>query len=45
MWRLKLQAFGDLMASGKNITYEEGNRIMDALQECLLHFSQSTKQG
>ena len=44
MWRLKLQAFGDLMASGKNITDEEHNRIMDALQECVLHFNQSTKQ-
>ena len=44
MWRLKLQAFGDLMASGKIITDEESNRIMDALQECVLHFSQSTKQ-
>ena len=45
MWRLKRQAFGDLMASGKNITDEEGNHIMDALPECLVHFSQSTKQG
>ena len=43
MWRLKLQACGDLMASGKNITDEERNRIMDALQECVLHFNQSTK--
>ena len=44
MWWLKLQAFGDLMASGKTIKDEECNRIMDALQECLLHFNQSTKQ-
>ena len=44
MWRLKLQAFGDLMVSGKNITVEERNHIMDALQECVLHFNQSTKQ-